>query len=136
MIEKAQRLLEPGKPITLVTTGEDGRPDARAMSTVKTEARALWMLTGKCSDKYKELLRRPECLVYATDANDGEGYMEVRLWGKMELLDDPASRALAWRDEYLGYFPGGQGDPNVIVLKFTPESGVLQTMTGKENLSL
>ena len=137
MIEQAIRLLEPGKPVFLVTIGEDGRPDARAMATVKVETcKTVWMLTGKNSDKYRELLRRPESMLYATDLEDGAGYLELRLWGRMELLDDAASRAQAWRDEYCCYFPGGQDDPNLCVLKFTAESGVLQTMAGKKKLTL
>ncbi len=137
MTEQAMRLLEPGKPVFLVTAGEDGRPDARAMSAVKAESiKTIWMLTGKSSDKYRELARRPECMLYATDLEDGEGYLELRLWGRMELVDDEASRALAWRDEYLGYFPGGKDDPDLGVLKFMADSGVLQTQTGKEKLTL
>ena len=31
----------------------------------------------------------------------------------------PGFKRLAWRDDYLCYFPGGQNDPNLSVLKFT-----------------
>ncbi len=136
MCEGSKRLLEPGKPVFLVTIGEDGQPNVRAMATVNVEGLCIWMLTGKSSDKYRELLRRPESMLYATDLEDGAGYLELRLWGRMELLDDAASRAQAWRDEYRCYFPGGQDDPNLGVLKFTADSGVLQTQAGKEKLTL
>lgn len=137
MIEKAKRLLEPGKPVFLVTVGEDGRPDTRAMATVKVDSlTSIWMLTGKNSDKCRELLRRPECMLYATELEDGANYLELRLWGRMELLDDQASRAMTWRDDYLCYFPGGKDDSNLCVLKFMADSGVLQTPAGKEKLAL
>lgn len=134
--EQARRLLEPCRTVILVTADEGGRPDARAMATVKVDGlKTVWMVTGKQSDKYKELTRNPECMLYATDMEDTTNYLELRLWGKMELLDDPASRALAWRDDYLCYFPGGQDDPGMVVLKFTANAGTLQTQAGKEKLA-
>lgn len=135
--QDALRLLTPDKPTFLVTTGEDGRPDVRAMAVIETEGlKTIWMMSGKSSDKYKQLAKNPACLIYATDMDDTEGYMELRLWGKMELLDDAASLDRAWRDEYAVYFPEGKKDPNVVVLKFTADSGMLQTLSGKEKLSL
>ena len=136
MIEQAKRFLEPEKTVFLVTTGEDGQPNLRAMTTVRSDHQSVWMLTDKSSDKHRELAKRPKCMLYATELEDMANYLELRLWGNMELLDDPASRALAWRDEHLEHFPGGKDDPNLCVLKFTAESGVLQTMAGKEKLTL
>lgn len=135
--EEALRLLEPGRPVFLVTSGDKGRLDARAMAAVKCEGlKTIWMLTGKCSDKYRELSRDGNCLLYATEFADTTRYLELRLWGTMALLDDAASRALAWKDEYLAYFPGGKDDPNLVVLKFTAASGVVQTRAGKEHFTL
>lgn len=135
--EDAKRLLKSGSTVFLVTVGEDGQPDARAMATVQNEGlKTIWMLTGKSSDKHRELSRNPRCLIYATDLEDTQSYLELRLWGEMELLDDAASRAQAWREDYLHYFPGGKDDPELCVLKFTAASGSLQTMTGKEKLTL
>lgn len=135
--QEAGRLLAPMKTVILITTGEDGRPDARAMAVVLAEGlKTVWMATGKCSDKYRQLKRNPEALLYATDQEDTEKYLELRLWGRVELRDDAEFRARAWRDEYLQYFPGGKDDPNLAVLKFTATSGVLQTQMGKEKLAL
>ncbi len=135
--KEAERLLAPMKTAILVTIGEDGRPDARAMALVRAEGLAtIWMATGKNSDKYRQLRRNPECLVYATDQEDTENYLELRLWGKMELPDDAESRARVWRDEYLRYFPGGKDDPNLAVLKFAATSGALQTQAGKKKVTL
>ncbi len=133
--EEAKRLLGNMKMVFLVTYGEGGRPDARAISPTKSEGLGtVWMLTGKCSDKYKELSRDPRCMIYATDLEDTANYLELRLWGSVELLDDPESRAFAWLDEYTHYFPAGVNDSNLVVLKFTADAGVLQTEDGKENL--
>ncbi len=135
--KEAIRLVAPGSTVILITTGEDGQPDARAMMPVESEGlKTVWMVTGKSCDKSRELAHNPRCLLYATDPDDTENYLELRLWGSMELLDDAASRARAWREEYIQYFPGGKDDPEVCVLKFTATSGALQTTAGKEKFTL
>lgn len=135
--EDAKRLLEPGSTVFLVTIGEDGQPDARTMSTTRCDGlKTVWLLTGKGSDKYRELSRNPRCMLYATDPDDTEDYLELRLWGGMELLDDAESRAQTWRDDYQSYFPDGKDDPNLGVLKFTAVSGALQTQAKKEKFTL
>ncbi len=135
--EDAVRLVSPGNTVYLVTVGADGQPDARAMMPVECEGlKTVWMVTGKSCDKSRQLAQNPNCLLYATDPDDTENYLELRLWGSMELLDDAASRARAWREEYLQYFPGGKDDPEVCVLKFTAASAALQTMAGKEKFTV
>ncbi len=136
MIEKAKRLLEPEKTVFLASIDENGRPNVRAMSVVKSDIPTVWMLTDKSSDKSRELAKRPKCMLYAAELEDMANYIELRFWGKVDILDDPASRAIAWRDEHLEHFPGGRDDPNLRVLKFTAESGLLQSMAGREKLSL
>ncbi len=74
-------------------------------------------------------------MIYATAMEDDQDYLELRLWGRMELLDDAESRNLAWRDEYSAYFPQGKDDLDLCVLKFTADSGTLQTLAGKEKLT-
>jgi len=133
---EAKRLLTPDKPVFLITFGDDGRLDARAMAVVETDGlKTIWMMTGKSSDKYRQLSENQNCLLYATDLEDGQDYLELRLWGRMELLDDLETRTRFWRDDYGCYFPEGQNDPNLVVLKFSTESGVMQTQAGKEKLN-
>ena len=135
--DEAKRLLGPDKAAFLITIGEDGRPDARAMAVAKADGlKTAWMMTCKLSDKHRQLSQNPGCMIYATDLEDTQGYMELRLWGKIELLDDAETKARIWRDDYICYFPGGKDDPNLCVLKFTADSGTLQTQAGKEKLSL
>lgn len=135
--DDAKRLLTPEKPTFLITFGEGGRLDARAMAVVEAEGlKTIWMMTGKSSDKFRQLSENQNCLLYATDLEDSQDYLELRLWGRMELLDDAETRTRVWRDDYGCYFPEGKNDPNLVVLKFTTESGVMQTQSGKEKLNL
>ncbi|MDR1045257.1 MAG: pyridoxamine 5'-phosphate oxidase family protein [Candidatus Adiutrix sp.] len=135
-LDEAKRLLGPEKAVFLITIDETGKPDARAMAIAKSEGPTLWMMTCKLSDKYRQLSKNPECLLYATDLEDTPSYMELRLRGKIELLDDAESKAAVWRDDYACYFPGGRDDPDLGVLKFTAESGTLQSQAGKEKLAI
>ena len=132
-----ERLLAPERAVFLATSDEKGRPNVRAMAVVTHEGlKTLWMMTGKACDKSRELAKNPHCHIYATDLEDMENYLELRLWGTMEMLDDPDSRAFAWRDDYLRYFPGGKDDPGLVVLKFTADSGMVQTQAGKKEIAL
>lgn len=134
-MKEAQELLQSMKPIVLATTGEGGRPDARMITAVRSEGlKTVWMLTGKCCEKHRELSENPNCMIYAANQGDTEDYLEIRLWGGVEILDDPASRALTWRDEYAFFFPEGRDDPNLAVLKFTAASGILQTIDDQQTL--
>ncbi len=72
MIKKAKCLLEAEKTVFLVSAGEDGQPNVRAMSIVKSDFQSIWMLTDKSSDKHRELAKRPKCMLYATELTDGE----------------------------------------------------------------
>lgn len=136
--DEAQKLLNPERTATyLVTIDEEGRPDARAMAVVTAEGlKTIWMMTCKLSEKYRQLSKNPQCMLYATDLEDKEGYLELRLWGRMELLDDAETKNRIWLDAYLPYFPGGKDDPNLGILKFTTEEATLQTLDGKEELAI
>lgn len=135
--DEAQRLLGPEKAAFLITIDENGRPDARAMAVAAAEGlKTLWMMTCKLSDKYRQLSKNPQCMIYATEMEDDVNYLELRLWGRMEFSDEAEIKNRLWRDDYLPYFPGGKDDPNLGLLKFTTEAGSLQTPTGKEKLSL
>ena len=137
LMKRAERLIAPMGTVFLATNGQGGFPDVRAVSPTRVEgAGTLWFLTSECSDKCGELTKDPRCMVYATDMEATETYVELRLWGKMEIFADADSRSLAWKDEYLGYFPGGKDNPGLRVLKFTAKSGAIQTPEGKEYFEL
>lgn len=135
-MKEAQGLLESGKQIFMATISEGGRPNGRTISSVISEGlTTIWMLTGKSTQKYLELSANPECMIYAAKPGDGEDYLELRLWGRVELFDDAESRASVWRDDYIVYFPGGKDDTDLAVLKFTAASGILQAGSGIQALS-
>jgi len=134
--EKAERLLRPMETIYLATLTADGLPDVRAISAVKSEGLGtIWMVSGADAPKTKELERNPACMIYATEMEDDQDYVELRLWGTVAVLSDAASRDEAWNDVYREYFPGGKDDENMRALKFTASRGWVTTLEGREEMT-
>ena len=107
--------------ISLATLGPDGSPDLRMMALAARDGiGTLWFGTSTESKKFAQLKTDPRAVVFGYDASS---MREFRLFGKIELLNDPASRRKIWHDDFLGYFPDGVDSPNLVVLKLTVERG-------------
>jgi general stress protein 26 len=105
----------------MVTTNADGGVRARPMRGVADEkASTIWFFTDKQSDKDEEVKRDPRaCLTFA-DTHD-QTYVSVT--GRLALIDDRAQIADHWNEGAEIYYPNGKDDPNVLLMKFTAESG-------------
>lgn len=135
--ENAKKLLDAMGTVFLVTMRDDGTPDARAMSAVHVEGfKTIYMITGAQATKTEELQKKPACMIYATALQDDAEYAELRLWGRVDVLSDRALLDEVWQDCYVDYFPKGKDDPNVRVLKFTTEQGLLGSLEGSVALTL
>ena len=123
------KLFQEMSNIFLATLREDGTPDVRAISVVKSDGyRTIWMISGAHEKKARELTRDPRSMVYATTMDDDEAYAEARLWGTTELLSDRETIDAVWNDIYLRYFPGGKDDPGLRIYKFSATSGTVSVM--------
>ena len=137
--ERAKKLLGDMNTIYLATNGESGYPDVRAVSVTKSDGlAAVWMLTGVLEEgmesKLAEVAKNPKCMIYTTAMEDDENYVELRLCGTAEILQDSESRDAVWHDVYYRYFPKGKDDPNLRVLKFTTSSARIQTESVRETV--
>ena len=71
-------------PMAVMCTVEGDKPRGRGMETFRADENGLIFYTGKYKDVYKQLESNPEVeLCYMG------GGMQVRVRGRMELLDDP-----------------------------------------------
>lgn len=128
-IEMGKKLLAEMANICLVTLREDGTPNMRTISAVKSDGyKTVWMLSGPQDRKAREIAHDPRCMIYATTLDDDAAYAEIRLWGTVEILSDPEAIDFVWNDLYDRYFPGGKNDPDVRVYKFTTTSGTVAAM--------
>ncbi len=122
--ETKDRILKAFDKIPFVsfgTFGANGWPNVRVLLVAaKDGIETIWFATGSTSSKIAELKANPKAIIYGYDA---EAMQEFRLFGKVELLTDSASRRKIWKDEYVEHFPDGVDSPDMVVLRFDTESG-------------
>ncbi len=128
--EKAEKLLAGAKALFLATNGSHGHPNVRAMAPLKIEgAKTVWFATALESSKIIELVKDDKATLYGYAPRS---MTEFRLWGRIQILDDAASRKKIWAEALKKYFPDGAGDSALRVLRFDTISGMY---TGKEGKS-
>ena len=99
----------------LTTLAPDGTLDSRPMATQKTEFDGiLWFLTAAASRKTDEIADNANVsLIYADPGN--ASYVTVK--GHAWVLDDRSKIRELWNAMYKAWFPGGEDDPNIRVLR-------------------
>ena len=107
--------------VSFGTFGTNGWPNVRVLLVAaKDGIETVWFATSVNSPKIAELKANPKAIIYGYD---GEAMQEFRLFGKVEMLTDSASRQKIWKDEYIEHFPEGIDSPDMVVLRFDTESG-------------
>ncbi|HBT78589.1 MAG TPA: hypothetical protein DEB39_17085 [Planctomycetaceae bacterium] len=107
--------------VSFGTFGSNGWPNVRVLLVAaKDGIETIWFATGNTSSKIAELKADPKATIYGYD---GEAMQEFRLYGKVEMLTDVASRRKIWKDDFIEHFPGGVDSPDMVVLRFDTESG-------------
>jgi len=99
----------------LTTVAQDGTIDSRPMATQKKEfAGVLWFLTARDSRKVDEVAADEHvALMYADPRN--QSYVTVK--GRANLSRDKAKIHELWNPMYKAWFPGGEDDPQIRVLR-------------------
>jgi general stress protein 26 len=116
----ALALVEASPVVMLGSNGPDGHPWIKAMLKLETEGlTTFWFSTNTSSSRVGQLRRNPRASVYVVDTSDYRGLL---LLGEVELLTDLAARERLWRQGFEIYYPGGIGDPDYTVLRFTATS--------------
>lgn len=90
---------------------------SRPMMALQTEAfdGTLWFFTGKDSRKAHEISESHEALLsYA----DPKAMTYVSVSGRATLTDDRLKIAELWSNSAKIWFPDGQDDPNLVLLRF------------------
>ena len=122
--EELQEALELANQQTIAmlgTNGDAGYPNIKAMIKMENEGlKTIWFSTNTSSKRMKQLQRDRKTCVYFVDMEHWKGLMLV---GRVEILQDAASRERLWRDGYERYYPLGVTDPDYTVLRFTAQWG-------------
>jgi len=82
--------------------------------------KAFYFSTNTSSMRVAQYRENPLACIYFCDRRFFRGAM---LKGRMEVLEDAASREMIWQTDDRLYYPLGVDDPDYCVLRFTAESG-------------
>lgn len=106
----------------IASISEDGFPNMKAMLPPRRRERIreFYFTTNTSSMRVSQYRENPNASIYFYDKRFFRGVMLV---GRMEVLEDAASKEMIWREGDTMYYPGGVTDPDYCVLKFTANSG-------------
>ncbi len=105
----------------MTTVAEDGSIDSRPMALQNTPFDGtLWFLTRATSGKVDEVRKDQHVTLTFAEPSDGK---YVTLKGKGTASEDRAKIHELWNDLYKAWFPKGENDPDIAVLRVDVSSG-------------
>ena len=116
-IESLKRHINGIRFAMLTTISQDDSLRSRPMTTQEIgEAGEIWFFTSEDSEVVLEVQREPSVnLAYAKP----ESGLYVSVSGNAELIKDAAKIKELWNPMVAAYFPKGQDDPNLALLRIT-----------------
>lgn len=107
--------------ICMMTTVEaGGRLHTRPMAIQEPDqSGAIWFITDKTQSAAKNVKSNPQISLGFSNASG----RHVSISGKANLVDDRALIDAIYSEEMDAWFPKGRSDPNIVLIKVTPESG-------------
>jgi general stress protein 26 len=129
-IEKVRAIMKDVRTCMVTTVAADGTLHAHPMTTQEAEFDGdAWFLLGASSETAQNARERPRVnLSYAGDS----GW--VSLAGTAELSTDPARKKELWNRFVEAWFPEGQDDPDVQVLRVRAESAQYWDSPGRVSM--
>lgn len=119
-LDKMISLIEGIDIAMLTTTAKDGRLVSRPLRTQQVESDGdLWFVTSRNSHKADEIKAHPQVNV-AYASNAGNTYVSVA--GKASLIFDKAKIHQLWSPAMSVFYPEGEDDPDLCLLKIKIES--------------
>lgn len=119
-LKKFKKLAEEVNICMFMTSAQDDQEHTRPMATIDVEDNGtLWFYTDIRSIKVEEVtIDKQVHLTYAHPGKDS--YMDVR--GTSSIVTDRALIKAKWKPVVKAYFPNGADDPNLALMKVTPQS--------------
>lgn len=106
----------------IASVSKDGFPHMKAMLPPRKRVgiREFYFTTNTSSMRVVQYRKTSKASIYFCDSRLFRGVMLV---GHMEVLEDPASKEMIWREGDPLYYPEGVTDPDYCVLKFVATRG-------------
>ncbi|WP_342528425.1 pyridoxamine 5'-phosphate oxidase family protein [Chryseomicrobium sp. FSL W7-1435] len=127
--QTALRILEESRLGTMATVNE-GKPHSRYM-TFFNEEFTLYTPTNKGSEKVDELESNPYAHILIGYEGEGFGDAYLEILGRVSISEDESLKEKVWNDRMKAWFDGSH-DPNLVILKVTPESARLMNKGGEK----
>ncbi len=114
-IKKIAELIKDVRICMMTTMASDGSFDSRPMATQETEFDGtVWFLTGNASGKVQEIKADDHIgLMYSDPGN--KNFVNAK--GRAQISQDKAKIHELWNSMYKAWFPGGEDDPNIAVVR-------------------
>ena len=113
----ARTIIDSARCRTFITVDENGKPQARTMSTFPPEEdMVIWLGTNPRSRKIKQIKNNPNVMVYYYDT---KGLSYVSVAGQARIVDDPEKKIHYWKKSWTRYYPDPKKD--YVLIEVTPE---------------
>ena len=114
----------------MTTANPDGSFDSRPMATQETEFDGtVWFLTHGESGKVHEIADDAHITLLYSDAGDAN-YVVAK--GRASISKDKAKIKDLWNPMFKAWFPNGQDDPSITVLKVDVHEAQFWTATSSK----
>lgn len=115
--KKIGELIKDIRICMMTTANPDGGFDSRPMATQKTDFDGtVWFLTRNESGKVHEIQEDAHISLLYSDTSDSK-YVTAK--GRASVSQDKAKIHELWNPMFHAWFPGGEEDPQIAVLKVT-----------------
>lgn len=123
-IEKIKKFIDKQNVSFICSIDENNYPNMKAMLKPRKRngLKEFYFSTNTSSMRVKQYINNPNASIYFYHKGLIK-YVGVMLKGKMEVLTDPESKQMIWKNGDTMYYKKGVTDPDYCVLKFTAESG-------------
>jgi general stress protein 26 len=125
----ARKILDESYVGTMATV-QQGKPFSRYM-TFFNEDFTLYTATSKETDKVEELEQNPHTHILIGYEGEGFGDEYLEIMGTVTISDEESMKEKVWNEHMKPYF-SGPDDPELVILKITPESMRLMNKKGEE----
>ena len=116
LLTAARMVIDSTPYCSVITMDERGLPRVRVMDPFPPEPdMTIWLGTKRDSRKVADIRRNPTIALCYLMPN-GMGYVSV--YGKAELVDDPAAKEKWWKPEWAMFYP--DKDKDYLPIKVTP----------------
>ncbi|WP_252503795.1 pyridoxamine 5'-phosphate oxidase family protein [Sporosarcina sp. Marseille-Q4943] len=127
--ETARKILDESYVGTMATV-QQGKPFSRYM-TFFNEDFTLYTATSKKTDKVEELERNPNTHILIGYEGEGFGDAYLEIMGTVMISDEESLKEKVWNEHMKPWFTGPD-DPNLVILKVTPDAMRLMNKKGEQ----